>query len=388
LVSSSRTWLVVVLLLLPTLAQATPTNVIIVIGDGMGPAHEEAARLYNGGALAWDSAPHQAEVTTHSLHGVTDSAAAASAMATGVKYNNLSVSRDAIAMVDYPTSLEHHAALGKSTGLVTTSYIEDGTPAAFGAHADHRLLYPEIVSDYLTGSRPNVLLGSTQPGFVFGPGIDPAQAAAAGYTVALDRAQLQAIDITTTDFISGQFGANEMPSEYEYSLGGNTFYDTQPFLSEMASFALDMLDQDPDGFFLLIEQEGIDLAGHADHTGPSRIGADVFATLELSDTLQLVLDWIAARPDPSDTLLIVTADHETGGLEILADNGAGNLPTVSYSTTDHTSTNVNAYAWGPNSKLVTGLIDNTDIFAISTVPEPSLGLLLACAAVLAAFLRR
>lgn len=250
------------------------------------------------------------------------------------------------------------------------------TTAAFGAHELTRFFYGNIVDDYLNDSRPNVLLGSTQPGDMFiGFGIDPTKAANAGYQVATTRAELLAIDPNTATHVSGQFGVLDQPSEYEYSLGGNTFYDTNPFLNQMTDYAIDQLEEDPDGFFLVVEHEGADLSGHAASSGPSRIGAGIFATLELSNTVQGILDWIAGRADPTDTLLIVTADHETGGLAIQADNGAGNLPTVTYSTNNHTPQNVNAYVWGTNTSLVSGTIDNTDLFTIA-VPEPGIAILL------------
>ncbi len=362
-------------------ALATPTNIILMIGDGMGPVQEEAARLYSGAALAWDAAPFQAQVTTDSLGGTTDSAAAASAIATGQKYFNFAISQNFDGTMP-TTSLEVAASRGKRTGLVTTSYIEDASTAAFGAHAATRFFYDDITTDYLTSSRPNVLFGSTQPGDQFtGPGIDPTRAANAGYQVATNRAELLAIDPTTATHVSGQFGQFEMPFEWDQAQGNTNFFDTNPFLSEMASVALSVLSQDPDGFQLVIEHEGIDVSGHNDGNPSNRIGANVFSTLEFSNTVQTVLDWIAARPDPTDTLLIVTADHETGGLQITNDNGPGNLPTVTWLGTDHTSTNVNAYAWGPNSDAVTGTIDNTDLFTImTTVPEPGSVVLLGALA--------
>jgi len=380
--SAARTFpLTVSVFLIAIAAGATPTNVILMIGDGMGPAHEQAARLYSGGALAWDAAPFQAQMTTDSLNGTTDSAASASAMATGQKYFNFAISQNFDGTMPQ-TSLEVAASRGKRTGLVTTSFIEDATPAGFGAHAATRFFYDDITTDYLGSSRPNVLFGGTQPGDPFtGPGIDPARAAAAGYAVATNRAELFAIDPTTTSHVSGQFGTFGNPYEWEQAQGNTTFYDANPFLSEMTSVALSVLNQDPDGFFLMVEQEGTDSSGHNDGSPSSRIGANVFATLEFSNAVQTVLDWIAARPDPTDTLLIVTADHETGGLQITNDNGPGNLPTVTWAGTSHTSTLVNAYGWGPNASAITGVIDNTDLFAVTTVPEPGLAGLLGIGAI-------
>lgn len=355
-------------------------NVIVMIGDGMGPEHVAAARAYNGGPLVMESAPNHALMTTNSVTptGVptlTDSAASATAMATGHKVTNLAVSVQFPGdLSDLETSLEIWKDRGKSTGLVTTSYIEDATPAAFGAHTAARFFTNEIADDYLNRSRPNLLLGGTQA-----PGITPALAAAAGYTVVETRAALDALDLSSETHISGQFGDQGPGFEYDDIVLGAGTYDDVPFLTEMTSTALDFLGNDPDGFFLMVEQENTDLAGHLGGSSIDRIGRDVYATLEFDASIQRVLDWIALRPDPSDTLLIVTADHETGGLEVLADNGAGVLPTVSWAHSDHTPVMVDVWGWGMGSELVTGSLDNTDIFSITTVPEPGTSLLLGLA---------
>lgn len=355
-----------------------PRNVILMIGDGMGPAHVEAARLYQGAPLSFESAPHQALMTTWAIDTqgnpvITDSAASATAMATGQKVRNAAIS---VAVPgdnsELETSLEIWSDAGKRTGLVTTSYIEDATPAAFGAHNLARFFVDDIADDYLVRSRPNLLLGAVNG---TGIGMDPVKAAAAGYTVVETRAELLNLDLDAETHISGQFGLDTTGWEYDYAQGSSNEYDTVPLLSEMTSAALSFMDRDPDGFFLMIEQENTDAAGHLSNADPDKTGRDVFAALELSAAVQTVLDWIALRPDPSDTLLIVTADHETGGLQVLGDNGAGQLPDVSWAGTSHTNTPVGVYAWGPNAELVTGVLDNTDIFRLTTVPEPSTGLL-------------
>ena len=219
--------------------------------------------------------------------------------------------------------------MGKATGLVTTSTITDATPAAFAAHADARSNTTEIANDLLTQTRPNVLLGGG------GNGMTAAGAEAAGYTVVQDRNALLALDTNATTYVSGQFGGSYVP--YEYDGLGNL-----PHLSQMAATALDILDNDPDGFFLVIEGGRIDHAGHAND-----IQRGVRETAEFANTVQLVLDWAAGR---TDTLVLVTADHETGGMNVVADRGAGVAPDVTWTTTGHTGVNVPIYAWARGPK--------------------------------------
>ena len=135
-------WGAALLLTMPV-AAAPPKNVIMMIGDGMGPEQVKAAGMYFGGAagtLNFESFPNQAQMTTASANSlVTDSAAAATALATGVKVNNnvvsLAIPGDGS---ELPTMLELLKAQGKSTGLVTSTQITHATPAAFGAHETSR----------------------------------------------------------------------------------------------------------------------------------------------------------------------------------------------------------------------------------------------------------
>jgi alkaline phosphatase len=365
-------------------AGATPRNVILLIGDGMGNGHVDAARAWAGEPLRFEAAPHQAQMTTDSAttgqNGQpTDSAAAATALSTGVKVHNTVIS------VAFPgdlseleTLVEVFNAQGKASGLVTTSYLTDATPAAFAAHALLRFESGRIVEDYLTQTRPEVMLGGG------GNGFEPSAAEAAGYTVVHDRAGLAALDPAADGPVVGLFGIGEgMPYEWDHAEGVDPGYDTLPFLHEMTGAALSFLEDDPDGFFLLVEQENTDRAGHSTGDGPERIGRNVFATLELVEALDVVLTWAAGR---DDTLVIVTADHETGGLQVLADNGPGELPTVSWAGSDHTGATVPVYALGPNAELVDGVIDNTEIRHVVTAPEAG-ALPLGSAALLALAVR-
>jgi alkaline phosphatase len=336
---------------------AAPRNVIVLIGDGMGVGQIEAARCFSGRRLVMESLPFQADCITAAAGGtVTDSAAAATALATGYKVNNGVISLAIPANASYAygepmqTVLEYSAAAGKSTGLVSTAYITNATPAGFGAHAASRNDTTAIAKDYLTASRPNVLLGGG------GCGMTPAEAVAAGYTVVTDAAGMLALDTTQDIMLSGQFGTSNMPYEYD-GLGD------LPHLSQMTATALQILSNDPDGFFLMIEGARIDEAGHNNDL-PRNIGE----VLEFDCAVRVVIDWAAGR---TDTLVLVTADHETGGLDVIKDNGAGNLPTCAWSSTGHTNAKVKIYAWGVNAERVMETLDNTEIFRICTDTEPA-----------------
>lgn len=342
---------IVVLIGCAGVMQAKPKNVIFLIGDGMGPEQVKAAGIYAYGApgtLSFESLPFQGELTTYSANSsITDSAAAATAMATGFKVNN-----DVISMA-YPgdgseleTLLEYYKSLGKRTGLVTTTYVEHATPAAFGAHEPSRSNYTQIASDYLTQTQPNVLFG----GCAYTSGAD-----SYGYIEVFDRAGMQALNTDTVDRVSGQFGSSYMPYEYD-GLG------SLPHLSEMTATALDILDKDPDGFFLMVEGGMIDQACHSNDLIRS-----IYETIEFSNAVEVAIEWAAGR---SDTLILVAADHETGGLAVTANNGAGVLPSVTWAGTGHTAANVPAYAWGVNAELVSGVMDNTNTFGVVVSDEP------------------
>ena len=326
----------------------SPTNVIFCIGDGMGFEKVKAASMYahgKTGTLSFEAFPYQGEVTTHSADSlITDSAAAATAMATGSKVNNgvISTALPGDGKELY-TLLEYFKDQGKSTGLVSTTFITHATPAAFGAHEPKRGNLAEIAEDYLNQTRPNVLLGGG------GNGIAEAEAEAAGYTVVTNRDELLSLEAEKIERVSGQFGDTNLPYELD-GLGD------LPHLSEMTATALKILTKNPTGFFLMIEGGRIDHAGHSND-----IERNVYETLEFSRTVQVAFDWAKGR---EDTLIIVTADHETGGLKVLENNGMGIFPTVSWSTGGHTTTNIPVYGWGANAACLSGVMDNTDFFNV------------------------
>ena len=312
----------------------------------MGFEQVKAAGMhYTGapGSLIFESFPNTGQVTTYCAdNAITDSAAAGTALATGRKVNTNVVS---VALPgdgsEYPTLLEYFKARGKMTGLVTTDEMNGATPAAFGAHETNRFNNSQIAADYFTQTRPNVLFGGR------GAGLDGTMATDAGYTLVTDRAEMQALDTASVQYVSGQFGAGRMPYEVD-GVGG------LPHLSEMTITALEVLEKEPKGFFLMVESGNIDYAGHAND-----ISRNIFETVEFSSAVAATRDWAEGR---TDTLIIVTADHETGGLLVTANNGIGNPPAVTWFSVSHTAADVPLYAWGVNSELFAGNIDNTNFF--------------------------
>ncbi|MFW6061609.1 MAG: alkaline phosphatase [Planctomycetota bacterium] len=340
-----------------TSAYAQPKNVILLIGDGMGPEQVKAASLYGygePGKLFMQQLPVHGQLSTDPANGgITDSAAAGTAMATGVKVNSGTISyKDG---EDLPTILEKFAAEGKSTGLLSTDSCGGATPASFGTHTASRKNYDEIYSDYYTESRPNLLWGGgwQQP-------IEDAESA--GYTVIRTRDEMKALDPAKDTHVVGRFSPADMPHEYKYARRIDSRYDRVPHLSEMARAAVEYLSANEKGFFLMIE------GGVLDHTAHRHMLQDtVYETLELDNAAKEVMRWAAGR---NDTLVIVTADHETGGLKVEEPRGRGEFPEVTWSTGGHTDVDVPLFAWGVGAEEFSGQLDNTDIHNITVeLPE-------------------
>lgn len=332
-------------------ANAAPRNIIFFIGDGMGPEQVKAGSYFvagTTGALSFESFPVKSKVTTHSANNeVTDSAAAGSAMATGHKVDNYVIS-SATPGDGKPleTLVEFFQKKGKSTGIVTSDTLVGATPGSFGAHARTRGDVAIIGRCYIEKTKPDVLMGGGIPREV-----SAEDAAKAGYTVVQNAQELKALDTEKAGKVAGLFGDGPLPFELD-GLGD------MPHLSEITAAALNILDNDPDGFFIMIEGAKIDHAGHENN-----LAKNVRETAEFSKSVQVALDW--AR-DRKDTLIIVTADHETGGLEVLSGKGKGVEPEVKWHSKGHTATQVPVYAWGAGSKRLAKVKDNTDYFNILT----------------------
>jgi alkaline phosphatase len=344
-----------------------PLSIILMIGDGMGAQHVELGRLVEFGVtgnLSMQEATLHLNITTHtSDNQTTDSAASATAMASGEKTENGMVS-----ILPNGTSvntiLEIAQANGKATGLVATTLIQHATPAAFMTHVEDRNNYTEITRQIVEEAEVDVLLGGGRAYF------SSAQIEAMeskGYSVVNNRPEL--LDVTSGRLL-GLFHS------YYLSYERVRDFSTTPSLSEMTSKALEILSEDLDGFFLMVEGSKIDYRAHSND--PVGVALE---TIAFDEAVSVALDYVQEH---SNTVLIVTADHETGGLTIVSHSLSNDLPpllqddedkrllrieraenvTVSWSTDGHTGTNVPLFAFGDvfNRFSNGDVIDNTDIF--------------------------
>jgi alkaline phosphatase len=375
-------------------------NVIIFIGDGMGTSHRDLIRYATVGTerqLAMDSMPVAGRSETSPLDPeafVTDSAAGGTAIATGVKTFNGAVGIDADKN-PVPSVLEQAKRAGKATGLVTDSQVTDATPASFGAHIADRDKQSEIALQYIEESKPDVILGGGEdywyPEGKLGaypdePKVDPEEksigtegdltrkAQEEGYEYVTDAAGLQT---ASGPRLLGLFANEEMFQQAPE--GDEAVYDPVVPLPEITQKALEILSQDPEGFFLMVEEEGIDEMAHQ-----SNAELVIEAGQQLDEAVKVGQSF--AQSDP-DTLVIVTADHETGSLaiedtnEIQSDpaypneSGAGRTQEdgpfrvansdkkflVDWTTTNHTAEDVPVTAMGPGGENLVGVYENTHI---------------------------
>jgi alkaline phosphatase len=303
-------------------------NVVLLIGDGLSGAHRTAARLLSKGIaegrafgkLAMDDMPQMALVATAGLDSIiTDSANAASAYATGHKtaVSAMGVYPDRTANPFDDPKVETIVSLAKrrnnmAVGIVSNTEIQDATPAAMIAHTRRRSAYDQIVEQFFA-AQPDVLMGGGLASFLpqGAPGarrrdqIDfVAKFKDAGYAFAANAAELKAVPNDTRRLL-GLFNTGNMDGVLDRKFlkaGSVNRFPDQPDLTEMTAKALDILSQNPNGFFLMVESGMIDKYTHL-----LDIERAVYDTIMFDNVVRLVRDWSKARGD--DTLILVLADH-------------------------------------------------------------------------------
>ncbi|MDD9937736.1 MAG: alkaline phosphatase [Myxococcales bacterium] len=349
---------------------APARNVIVLIGDGTGAAHWEAARAAAGRALAVDSLEGPVLYGTDSLSiGVaTDSAAGATAIATGRCTHNGAVSASAGARLT--TLFQVAGRAGKGTGVVTNTFIIDATPMAFAVQTPSRYCADDIAAQLFAGDGPDVILGGFVPSSFFaGDGLE-ALASASGYRVGFDLAALRA-EATDDAPVLGLFG--EGPSvpgwpEWENGLTPEILRaadSDEPTLAEMASFALDRLGRHDEGFVLVVENEHPDTVGHVAYLDvPLAAEWMPGLVLELDDAVAEVTRWVEQESSFDETLVVVCADHETGGYAL---GPEGEVASATFpSSPNHTRAAVPIFARGPGAERLRDVMHLTDIFHLLT----------------------
>lgn len=370
-------------------------NVIILVGDGMAEAQRVAGRLAAkgvDGTLVMDSFPYRGSVQTDPRDPsefITDSAAAGTALATGVKTYNGAIAVDRNG-TPVPSIGDLAKRRGRALGVVTTAQVTDATPAAFGgAHVPDRADQSEIARQFLRHSGADVILGGGEdwwypagnPGrYPDKPPQDPTEgsrgtsgnlvavARQMGYQYVSDAAGLRA---ARGNKLLGLF-ANEEMFQQRPEGQGDVYSPVVP-LATMTAKAISTLSRASSGFVLLVEEEGIDEFGHNNNAGKT-----IRAVRELDKAAAVAKQFADANPG---TLVVTVGDHETGGMTVEgvdpADESGTALSTedgpfrvknsdlrfvVDWTTTGHTAVNTVATSTGRGAERFSGQYENTGFF--------------------------
>jgi alkaline phosphatase len=314
----------------------TINKVILLIGDGMGLTQIYSGFTGNRGHLNLLEMLNIGFSKTYSADSyITDSAAGGTAMASGKKTNNRYIGVDATG-VALPAIPDIIAPKGYTSAIISAGDITDATPAAFYAHALDRSYEDAIAKDFLN-SPVAVLIGGGAQHF------SPIAAAltAKGYSYSTD---LNALDtIKSAKYINlSEQAARSM----EHGRG--------EFLSRSLNKAISTLNTNKKGFFIMAEGAQIDYGGHANKVP--------YVVTEMMDFDKAIGEAMKFADEDGHTLVIVTADHETGGLSLLDGNISKGQVDGHFSTNDHTAVMVPVFAYGPHSLEFRGVYENTEIF--------------------------
>jgi len=340
-----------------SLPEAVPKYIFLFIGDGMGANHIEAARQYADSTeaigegyvpLRFDDFPATGMARTHNYWGgLTDSAASATAIASGKKTSNGVINMNPCTTKSFTPITELMKAKGRKVGIVSSGSLDSATPAAFYASAPSRNDNYDIALQLANGAFD-----------FFGGGnlSDPLGASDAqtsvfeiaqnnGFTIADTKAEILALTPSDVPAL-----AVSSSTSLPYLIENNA---SDPTLAEFTRAAIDLLDGDG-GFFIMAEGAKIDSASHAGDI--MRMIPEVMA---LDEAIAEAFAFYGEHPD--ETLIVVTSDHETGGLTI-ADGEGFDYTRFSWTTGSHTGQDVRVFALGVGQEIFEGNYDNTGIF--------------------------
>ncbi|WP_149535646.1 alkaline phosphatase [Siccirubricoccus phaeus] len=413
----------------------TAKNVILLISDGAGQGTWDAASYYQHGKLGeqaydgfsmkgymstyplttsstptntseselgydftkvWNAAPAEGmygdypaafEGYEYLRSEVTDSAAAGTALSTGVKTYNNAISYDNFG--NPLTNIGDYAVeSGRALGVVTSVQWSHATPAAFAAHNPSRNDYEGISKEMIESGKASVIMGAGHPfydengefriptspdDYDYVGGAETFMNLLSGntdYRFIDSEAQFEALadgsfDLEAGDKILGTFRNGSTLQQARDGEGMTPQLDNVPELSTMAEGALNVLSQDEDGFFLMVEGGAIDWAAHANDTG--RL---IEEQISFNETVDTVVNWVETNSSWEETLVVVTTDHGNGLLlgpdadvvpfQPVQNNGAGELPGVSWHTDNHTNELVPIWAQGAGAELLAEAANKVD----------------------------
>jgi alkaline phosphatase len=334
-----------VILLFPAFLSAQkPKNIILLIGDGMGLTQIQAAYFQNNMQLSILGMPVSGLHQTRSADDlITDSGAGGTAIACGVKTYNGAIGVDTNKQA-VQSILELAELKGLSTGLIATSSITHATPASFAAHVSSR------------ADDEGIALQMSQSGvdFIAGGGLSYFNQRKDNKNLVLE---MQGRGYKM--FTSGMPDTNSISPQTAYLLDPGHLPRVEkrgPFLEMASVAAIKSLETDPEGFFLMIEGSQIDWGGHANSRS--------YVVSELLDFDKAVEAALRFAEADGNTLVIVTADHETGGLTLIAPGKKASSQALNahFSTRDHSAVMVPVFAYGPGAEMFTGVYQNTELF--------------------------
>jgi len=429
----------IVALVLPAATFAAPNNaksnaeaknVIVFISDGWGYNHIEATDYYQYGAAGtqvYEKFPTAVGMSTYMVpgsydtndawadfdyvkSGATDSAAAATAMAAGVKTYSGAIGVD-LDKNPVKNVVEYAEDLGKATGVITSVEFSHATPAAFVAHNESRNNYAAIANEMIYSSATEVIMGCGAPDYdnsgnpgasnttkyvggdatwaditddmtVTGADADD-DGNADDWTVIRDRADFQAM--AESDTPSRVLGIPYVYQTLQYNRAGDygadpyvdPMIETVPTLEEMTKAAINVLDNDEDGFFLMVEGGAVDWASHGNSSGRM-----IEEQIDFNNSVEAAVEWVKKNSNWGETLIIVTGDHECGYLTgtgsdpewmPVVNNGAGTLPGVEWHSGSHTNSIIPFFAKGDVARLFKGCADETDLVRGAYVDNTEIG---------------
>lgn len=342
------TLLTLALLTTATLSAQQVKNIIYLIGDGMGLASVSMMQLENKyEPTVFDRADNIALQKTYSADNrVTDSAASGTALATGSKTNNtfISVTPDGEPL---ESLMELAATKGMATGLVVTTYIQHATPAVFYAHHTSRHAYTEI-SRQLLDSHIDVAIGG---GMAFFDELYDSRDEAVA--TMLSKGFDYAAAMETVLAYDGAKPLIALLADKEVGANSGDYLATA---TREALRLLDARDND-NGFVLMVEGSLIDGMGHGNDAEAQQLEMQGFM-----GAIEAALAYAESNPD---TLVVVTADHETGGLSLVSGNADFNLSEqgVEYrwTTNGHSGVMIPIYLYGKGAELINGVIENAEL---------------------------